>query len=184
MSSASNVTESQFRVRYAGLSENALLAELGARTFADTFAAENTPEDMKAYLANAFSPEKQAQELADPASTFLIMESRGAPVGYAQLKQGGAPQIADERAVEIVRIYADREWLGKGVGGQLMQACLREAEWRNCDVIWLGVWERNTRAIRFYQKWGFERVGTQFFRLGTDLQTDWVMVRKVIPVNR
>jgi ribosomal protein S18 acetylase RimI-like enzyme len=184
MSSSSNVTESQFRVRYAGHSDNVLLAELGARTFADTFASENTPEDMKAYLADTFSPEKQAQELADPASIFLVMEWRGAPVGYARLKHGEAPSIVGERAVEIVRIYADRDWVGKGVGGQLMQACLREAERRNCDVVWLGVWERNTRAIRFYQKWGFERVGTQFFRLGNDLQTDWVMARQVTTVKR
>ena len=78
-------------LRYATAADNVLLAEMGARTFYDTFAADNTPENMAAYLAASFSPEKQAAELADPSSVFLIAEVEGAAVGYARLKEGRPP---------------------------------------------------------------------------------------------
>jgi ribosomal protein S18 acetylase RimI-like enzyme len=170
----------ELNIRYAAAADNALLAELGARTFQDTFGMDNTPENMKAYLAASFSPEKQASELADPLSVFLIAEIDGLPAGYARLKEGnhGIDKIG-LRPVEIVRIYACKEWIGNGVGSNLMQACLKEAERRGCDTIWLSVWERNHRAIAFYRKWGFAEGGTQSFLLGDDLQNDLVMQRAV-----
>jgi ribosomal protein S18 acetylase RimI-like enzyme len=84
------------------------------------------------------------------------------------------------RPLEIVRIYACQEWLGRGVGPMLMQACLDEARQRGCDALWLDVWERNPRAIAFYRKWGFKVVGTQGFQLGSDMQTDLLMQRAVL----
>lgn len=172
---------SPFNIRYAVTADNMLLAEIGAETFANSFGADNAPENMSAYLAASFSPEIQARELADTASRFLIIERDESAVGYAKLSFGGAPDsVIGQKPMEIVRIYARKEWIGKGVGAQLMKACLREAEEAGCDVIWLGVWERNPRAIAFYRKWGFEPVSTQTFQLGDDLQTDWVMAR---PVN-
>lgn len=174
------VENSPFHIRYATRADNILLAEMGAETFADSFAADNTPENMIAYLAGSFSPEKQAMELAEADSRFLIIELDGKAVGYAKLSFGHAPAaVASQKPMEIVRIYARTEWIGKGVGARLMEASLREAEQAGCDVIWLGVWERNPRAIAFYRKWGFEQVGTQTFQLGEDLQNDWIMARRV-----
>lgn len=171
---------SEFHTRRATISDSRLLAEVGAETFSDSFAVDNTPENMAAYLAESFSPAKQAQELADPASRFLIVESRDFTVGYARLKFGGAPDVvAARRPVEIVRFYARRPWIGKGVGAHLMRACLDEARREACDVIWLDVWERNPRAIAFYRKWGFEGIGEQEFQLGEDLQRDLLMARSV-----
>ena len=170
----------RFIIRYATPADNTLLAELGAQTFADSFAVDNTPENMSAYLAASFSPEKQACELADAASRFLIIELDGAAVGYARLNFGQAPAvIAGRKPMEIARFYARKKWIGRGVGAQLMKACLEEAERTGCDVIWLDVWERNPRAIAFYRKWHFERVGAQTFRLGDDLQNDLLMARSV-----
>ncbi len=167
-------------IRYGTDIDNRLLAELGAHTFQDAFGAENTPEDMAAYLAAEFTPEKQATELADPSSVFLIAEIEGRALGFARLKEGqSAPEIRGLRAIEIVRIYTSREWIGHGIGAILMKACLSEAEKRACDTIWLGVWERNLRARAFYRKWGFEEAGTHLFRLGDDLQTDRLMQRPV-----
>jgi diamine N-acetyltransferase len=174
------IEDQQFHLRYATPADNILLAELGAETFADSFAADNTPEDMNAYLTASFSPEQQALELADSAATFLVIEVDGAAVGYAHLSLGAAPALTvGRKPMEIVRIYARAEWIGKGVGTRLMQACLDEAAQAGCDVVWLGVWERNPRAIGFYRKWSFEQVGTQVFQLGEDLQTDWIMARPV-----
>lgn len=178
----SQAEDSQFRIRYATAADNILLAELGAKTFTDSFTADNTPENMRAYLASSFSPEKQALELTDPDARFLIIELDGTPVGYAQLTFGHAPDmVLGQKPMEIVRIYSRKEWIGKGVGAQLMKACLSEATQAGCDVVWLGVWERNPRAIAFYRKWGFEQVGTQTFQLGDDLQNDWVMARRLGP---
>lgn len=170
------------QIRRATAADSALLAEIGAETFYDTFAAENTPEDMTAYLADAFSPAKQARELADPASGFLIAEAEGAAAGYARLKFAPAPAVvAGQRPMEIARFYVRRPWIGKGAGAQLMQACLCEAADTGCDVVWLDVWERNFRAIAFYRKWGFAEVGTQAFKLGNDLQRDLLMARAIGP---
>jgi ribosomal protein S18 acetylase RimI-like enzyme len=167
-------------IRSATAGDNVLLAELGARTFADTFAAQNTPENMAAYLAASFSPAKQAAELAEPGSVFLVAEVEGAPVGYARLREGPPlPGISGERPIEIVRIYAAKAWIGQGVGAALMQACLAEAGRRGRDMIWLDVWEENPRAIAFYRKWGFTVVGTNAFQLGDDLQNDLLMQRPV-----
>jgi GNAT superfamily N-acetyltransferase len=167
-------------IRPATAADNALLAELGAQTFFDTFAGDNTPANMAAYLAASFSPAKQAAELADPASVFLIAEIGDLVAGYARLKQGQPPPgVTGVQPIEIGRIYARQEWQGQGVGAALMKACLGEAERRGCDVIWLDVWERNRRARAFYQRWGFVEVGSQIFQLGDDRQNDLVLQRAV-----
>lgn len=167
-------------IRKANASDTYLLAELGARTFADSFAADNTPEDMADYLALSFSPEKQAAEMAEPGTLFLIAEEGGQPVGYTRLREGNVPDcVSGAHPIEIVRIYSVKEMIGRGVGKALMSDCLEEARSRGCDVIWLDVWEKNPRAIAFYQKWGFEKVGEQGFQLGDDLQTDWIMARYI-----
>jgi diamine N-acetyltransferase len=165
-------------IRTAGLTDAKILAELGARTFADSFAADNTPDDMAAYLAKSFSPEKQSAEMAEPGTVFLIAEEDGQPVGYIRLREGNVPEcIGGLHPIEIVRLYAIKEMIGHGVGAALMKASIQEAKNRGSDVIWLDVWEKNPRAIAFYQKWGFEKVGEQGFQLGDDLQHDWLMAR-------
>jgi ribosomal protein S18 acetylase RimI-like enzyme len=165
-------------IRYARATDNTLLAEAGGRLFAEAFGAQNKPEDMAAYLAKSFGPEIQAAELADPASVTLIAESEGAFAGYARMKEErpGCP-LPGQRPIELVRIYSERKVIGQGVGSALMQASLEEAARRGYDVIWLGVWEQNPRALRFYERWGFVKAGTQTFKLGEDLQTDSVMYR-------
>jgi diamine N-acetyltransferase len=169
-----------FRVRYATATDNVLLAELGAEIFSDTFAAENTPEDMATYLAIAFGPEIQARELADPASKFLILEAQNQTASYARVKFGESPvAVVSHKPMEIARFYARKPWIGRGVGARLMQECLREAERQACDIVWLDVWERNLRAIGFYRQWGFVVVGTQMFQLGDDAQQDLLMARPV-----
>lgn len=170
------------RIRKATPADNVLLAEFGARAFDESFGAANKPEDITAYLEKAFSPETQAAELAEASTVFLIAEVKGQTSGYAQLKESHPhPEVYGSRPVELVRIYAGQEWIGQGIGPALMQACLEEAKQGGYDTIWLGVWEHNPRAIRFYEKWGFTQTGTQAFQLGADLQTDWVMQKPLMP---
>ena len=164
------------RVRNGLAEDSRLLSELGRRTFFDSFAADNHPDDMAVYLDASFSREKLASELADPSSLFLIAESGGEAAGYARLLQSPAPPcIQARRPVHLVRIYACRRWLGLGVGPALMSACIAAARNRQCDGIWLGVWNKNSRALHFYRKWGFSRAGVQPFQLGNDRQTDLIL---------
>jgi ribosomal protein S18 acetylase RimI-like enzyme len=166
----------EVKIRRADASDARLLADLAARTFSEAFAADNTPENMSAYLAQAFTQESIATELADPKATFLLASVEGEAAGYAKLYKGEAHSSATgESPVELARIYVLQKWLGGGVGCQLMQRCVDEARSSGSRVLWLGVWQRNLRALAFYRKWGFETVGEQSFQLGADAQTDWVM---------
>lgn len=168
-------------IRRGAVEDAGLLAELGARTFSETFAKDNTPEDLAAYLAQWFSVAQQTAELNDPASTFLIAEIGGAAAGYAKLHDG-APErgVEGSNPVELVRLYVSRDWLGRGVGEQLMRACIDEARRTGHDTIWLGVWERNARAQAFYRKWNFRTFGEHMFQLGSDVQRDLLMQRDLI----
>lgn len=165
-------------IRRADASDAELLAELGAQTFTETFAADNRPEDMAAYLASAFTSARLAEELADPRAIFLIAEIEGRAGAYAKLQAGDAPAcVTQDAPVELVRLYAARAWLGRGVGQELMRACIEEARRGAHRTVWLGVWERNWRAQAFYRKWGFREVGSHVFMLGKDVQTDLLMER-------
>lgn len=167
-------------IRRASVEDAELLANLGARTFVETFAEDNSPEDMAAYLADSFGVGRLTEELSDPLSVFLVAEVEGSAAGYAKIRSGEASAGVDGPSpVELVRLYVLREWLGRGVGQALMQRCLEEARALGFQTIWLGVWERNHRAQAFYRKWDFREVGEHIFRLGSDEQRDIVMQRAV-----
>lgn len=167
-------------IRRANGEDVELLAELGRRTFSDTFAVDNNPEDMSDYLASAFSREQQAAELADPDSLFLIAESERKAVGYAMLRSGNVlEEVTGAKPIELVRLYVSRESLGSGVGAALMQACISEAKQGGYETVWLGVWEHNHRAQKFYRSWNFQEIGTHVFQLGNDPQTDLLMQRSI-----
>lgn len=167
-------------VRRASIEDAELLAELGARTFAETFAEDSSPEDMAAYLADAFNVERLTAELNDPLSVFFIAEVEGRAAGYAKIREGEALSgVEGERPIELVRLYVLREWLGRAVGQALMQRSIDEARELGFQTIWLGVWEHNDRAQAFYRKWNFREVGEHIFQLGADPQRDILMQRAV-----
>src|SRR5438132_13822742 len=113
--------ENQITTRLATAADNILLAELGARTFSDTFGPHNTAQDMAAYLTASFSPQIQAEKLADPNYAFLIAEIEQVTAGYAQLYLGAPPAvIRGQRPIELVRSYADTNRIGQRVGSALM----------------------------------------------------------------
>jgi ribosomal protein S18 acetylase RimI-like enzyme len=174
------------RVRAATRSDAAALSELGAETFRDTFEGDNTPEDMAQYLAAAFTPDRQAAEIADPAGVVLVAEigeeSGVSPlVGYAHLVSGPAPtSVTGPAPLELKRLYVARAWHGRRVAQALMDAVIDAASARGAQTLWLGVWEHNTRAAAFYAKYRFVRVGEHTFMLGADAQTDWLLARSIV----
>jgi ribosomal protein S18 acetylase RimI-like enzyme len=167
-------------IRLASALDASMLAELGARTFSETFSADNTAEDMAAYVGSSFSVAAQAAELADPHTTFLIAEIDGVALGYAKLHAGQpAAGVEGDNSIELVRLYVSREWHGRGVAQTLMRACLDHAKGAGHETMWLGVWEQNERAKAFYRKWDFRAVGEHVFQLGSDAQRDIVMERVI-----
>lgn len=154
------------------------LSLLAERTFRETFGAANTIQDMELHCRASYGDAIQAGEIAAADMLTLLSEDDGRLVGFAQLRWGRAPEcVAAKAPGEIQRMYVDRDWHGKGVAQGLMQACLGEMQARSTDVVWLGVWERNPRAIAFYRKFGFAAVGDHVFLLGADPQRDIVMAR-------
>jgi ribosomal protein S18 acetylase RimI-like enzyme len=172
---------SPITLRVATEADAALLRELGIRLFEQSFGAQNTVDDMRLYLADAFRLERVRANLSDlHQRTWIAEDGSNGAVGYAVLKQSPAPSVLRaQQSAEIVRLYADQRWHGRGVGAALMEACLHEARSWKSDWVWLGVWETNARAIAFYQKHGFRNVGSQTFLLGTDVQNDLVMALRL-----
>lgn len=171
-------------MRTASPDDAALLASLAARTFHDTFAADNTPGNMAAYMAEAFGESIQRTELADDRTTVFLAECGDEVAGYVMLRDRPGPDVVPGDPIEIVRLYVVLRYLGSGVGSALMQCCIDEAATRGRSTLWLGVWERNARAIAVYERWGFTDVGTQAFQLGDDQQTDRIMVRPLVAGER
>ena len=166
--------------RRATPDDAALLAELGASTFRETFEAANDPADFAAYMAAAFGEAIQRAELEDQDVSVFVAERGADAEGYVLLREGPAPSpVRGFEVLQIVRLYARRSAIGTGVGAVLMQRAVHEAASRGKDAVWLGVWDRNVRAIEFYRRHEFFEAGTQPFLLGTDLQTDLVMVRRI-----
>jgi GNAT superfamily N-acetyltransferase len=169
-------------LRAAHAADAAALAEFGARTFSDTFAADNDPKDMAAYLASAYTTERLAEELSDPWIVTLVAEHEGGLVAYAQVGRGHAPAcVTGEEPVELRRFYVEAEWHGSGLAAGMLGEAMRAAAYLGGRTFWLGVWENNPRAMRFYTKHGFTDVGSHVFELGSDAQTDRIMTRALPP---
>lgn len=165
-------------IRPATSEDAKVLTDLAYTTFWDAFAhhPKNAPDDLNHYMRQAFNLEQIAAELMDEKSIFLIAELEGEPAGYAKIIVDNIePGITAERPVELNRLYSHQQFLGKGIGQALMNACFDRAKEDGRDVMWLGVWEFNPRAQRFYEKNGFRVVGSHVFLLGEDPQTDLLM---------
>jgi ribosomal protein S18 acetylase RimI-like enzyme len=169
-----------YDIRRASEADAPALTEFGARTFRESFGKDNTAEDMEKHLASAWRVDLQRTELRDPSIDTLVAESGDALAGFAMVRERYPPPgVATRKPVELWRFYVDRPWQGRGLARALMTAVEASAKARGGRELWLGVWERNERAQAFYRKCGFEKVGTQIFVVGTDPQTDHVMLRRL-----
>jgi diamine N-acetyltransferase len=159
-----------------GIPEVAQLQAIGRQTFAETFAAGNTEENLKKYLEEGFTLEKLTAEVANAHSAFYFAKLGTQVIGYLKVNFGQAQtELKDSQSLEIERIYVLAAFHGKQVGQCLYDKALAIARETDAHYVWLGVWEENPRAIRFYQKNGFEAFGKHTFVLGDDAQTDIMM---------
>jgi ribosomal protein S18 acetylase RimI-like enzyme len=156
------------------------LQAIGRETFFETFAESNTEADMAQYLERNFSAEKVRNELANPDSEFFIAWLEGTAIGYLKVNCGPAQtEMQDDTTLEIERIYVKREYHGRQAGQLLYEKSLEIAVDYGKKSIWLGVWEHNPRAVKFYEKNGFKAFGKHIFKMGNDEQTD-IMMKKML----
>ena len=166
----------------ASIEDAAELADFAARSFKDAFSEDNRPEDMQAHLDASYGAEQQSAELADPDVVTVLGRSGSALVAYAQVRRSSPPPcVTQTDPIELHRFYLDRSMHGTGLAATLMEEAFRVTTELGGLHLWLGVWERNPRAIAFYGKCGFRDVGSQFYMVGPDKQTDRVLVVKVDP---
>lgn len=170
-------------IRLATTEDAALIADMSRQTFFDTFAPHNTKEDMDKFMNEQFTKEALMKEVGTEENIFLLAYDGEVPVGYVRMREGEKRlEFEDKTSIEIARIYAVQSAIGKGVGKALIEKCIAIADEMKNEVIWLGVWEKNERAVTFYTKFGFEKFAEHEFVVGTDVQTDWLMRKLLHPV--
>ena len=152
------------------------LRDLSISTFYETFAPMNTPEDMENYLATSFDEAKFRRELSDSNTEFFFVYSGEELAGYMKLNEAPSQSdVNDKASLEIERIYVLSKYQGEGLGALLMDKAISTARERDKEYIWLGVWEKNEKALAFYKKHGFHKIGEHSFVIGSDIQTDHLM---------
>lgn len=157
-----------------------VLREMAIRIYKTTFAADNTAENMEAFLQSDYSIEKFEEEFDEPDAPYFFAEENEQPAAYLRLRiNHEAEKYLGRNTIELHRLYVDTAFQGKGAGTLLMEHALRIATARKVDWIWLGVWERNWKAQKFYQNWGFERFSEHVFQMGDDAQTDWLLRKQI-----
>lgn len=165
------------RLRRAGVEDAAHVAALGARLFVQAYDGQMDPDDIAAYLRSTYGIAQQQAELAAIDTAVWVAEtSSGEPAGFAMLRRRPLPLPGDRReAAEVARIYVDREWQGHRLGAALLATCVSEARAWGAELLWLSVWDRNPRALAFYQRLGLRVVGSQDFVVGSDRQRDHLL---------
>jgi ribosomal protein S18 acetylase RimI-like enzyme len=170
-------------IRLVTIHDLSELQQLARTTFYDTFAEMNTPENMEQYLSTDLSEEKLRAELLNPDSKTFFIQTDKETIGYMKLNVGSAQtDQVDPDGLEIQRIYVKKEFHGTPAGASLLNYAIDLATKEQYKYIWLAVWEKNPRAIRFYEKNGFTTFGSHVFQLGDDAQTD-ILMRRALTSN-
>ena len=156
------------------------LIDIAMETFIDAFGSLNDPDYFQAYLSHAFSSKQLRAELSNPNSFFYLIYQGASLVAYLKLNFGEAQsEFKKDGGMELERIYVSTPYHGKGMGGQLLRFVVQLAKQKNARYVWLGVWEKNTRAIAFYLRHGFKKIGSHPYYIGKDKQTDWLMQKEI-----
>lgn len=160
-------TNMDISIRNAGIDDAVLVAVLASTTFYESYSRQDESDNLAQYISESFAVAAIVEEIQDPTSTFLIAYVDGKAVGYARLIDYSTTDgVSSDRVIELRRIYILERLWGTGIGEQLLTQCIKTASERGFDTIWLGVWEENLRARRFYDKFGFKQVGTLTFPYG------------------
>ncbi|MBK7903093.1 MAG: GNAT family N-acetyltransferase [Proteobacteria bacterium] len=177
--------EPEVVIRRGVVGDAAGLAAFAARTFAEAFGDATSADDLQAHAAATYRTDLQARELADPTVITLLALQDARIVAFAQVRLNDAPPpcVTMPDAVELQRFYADRSVRGTGLTSRLMELALDAARKLGGRYAWLGVWERNARAMAFYRKAGFDEIGFTHYMVGSDRQIDRVFLASLSPLD-
>lgn len=174
------MTEYHIELKKINKSDIEELQKLSKETYFETFAWGNTSENMKTYLEVSFSNSKLSHELNEVNSHFYFATYDNKTVGYLKINFGQAQtDLKESNGAELERIYVLKEYHGKKIGQFLIDKAFEIAINNKMEYIWLGVWNRNTKAISFYEKNNFVLSGSHSFIMGTEEQTDLIMKRNL-----
>ncbi|WP_159302656.1 GNAT family N-acetyltransferase [Maribacter litoralis] len=149
---------------------------ISEQTFVNAFEKDNDPSDFKDYIEKAFALNKIKAELLNPDSDFYFVYRNDELAGYFKLNVLSAQSdVKRDDSIELERIYVLKSYQSLGLGKQILDRIKSLAQEKNKKMLWLGVWEENTRAIQFYHRHGFQKFDTHPYFIGTDEQTDWLM---------
>ncbi|MFD2100260.1 GNAT family N-acetyltransferase [Flagellimonas iocasae] len=166
----------ELNFRQCKISDLDALVKISKDTFIAAFEKDNDPSDFQEYLQKAFSPERLGTELKNPDSIFYFVFDSETLVGYFKLnKESAQTDVHEENAIELERIYVTQAYQGKKIGSEMLTEILNLSKRLKKDYLWLGVWEHNPKAIRFYQRHGFQKFGEHPYYIGNDKQTDWLL---------
>jgi GNAT superfamily N-acetyltransferase len=166
--------------RVASLPDAPLIATLGAQTFTEAFSSQMTPENVKEYVSKSFTTTQIADEIKNPAHEFFLAYWNDTPIGYAKLRTGKLQQkLISKNPIELERLYVLEAYHAKKIGAALLQHCIQAAVAKTHATLWLAVWEKNLKAIRFYERWGFTVFDIQTFIRGHDAQTGLLMKKEL-----
>lgn len=167
-------------IRKVTIADLEVLLRISKQTFFDAFEAINNPDDFKAYTSVAFTKDKFSSELSNPNSEFYFAVDRDNIIGYIKLNFASAQtEFQDVEALEVERIYVSAAYQGRQIGELLLNHAVDIAHREKVKYVWLGVFENNSHAIRFYERNGFKKFSSHYFMIGNDRQTDWLMKRKL-----
>jgi ribosomal protein S18 acetylase RimI-like enzyme len=165
-----------FQIKEATPEDAQELEAISRKIFYDSFHDQNTEENILAYMDHAYHPDKLMEELHDPNVEYYFLCDHDRKIGYLKLNYADSQSdIGDPDSLEIERIYVDQAYQCKGLGAVLLEKAKTRAKEKRLRYVWLGVWEKNPRAIRFYERHGFMQFGSHQFIMGDEVQTDILM---------
>ena len=156
------------------------LLEFAKSTFIEAFGDQNSEEDMALYVNQKFTMDQIRIEFMNESSRFYTVKRESAIIAYLKLNAGDAQSEEDlENALEIERLYVRKDFQNRNIGQFLINECVNISREEGYEYLWLGVWEENVGAIRFYERNGFIPFGKHEFKLGNDLQQDLLLRRQL-----
>ncbi len=167
-------------IRKAVEKDYEILANLGAKTFLQTYQDKVEASDISSYVKSVFNKAKTLKEIKNPYFTILIVLKNDKPVGYAKLLKSEIPKGSRKfNGIELVRLYVLKNYTRQKIGSKLLKECIKIAKKKKFKFIWLGVWEKSHNAIAFYRKSGFKKFGHYKFNFGTKIHNDLLMKLKI-----
>lgn len=152
------------------------LVQMAREAFLQAFTEGNKPKNVAHYLDEAFTEKQFEKEWRDDGSQFFVVDRAGQIIGYTKVNEvPSQTDIHDPDSLEVARLYVLEDYLGLGVGKKLLDMNIALAKQKGKSYLWLGVWEKNARAIRFYEKNGLKIFGSHPFPFGDEIQTDYLM---------